>query len=103
MTGFTFEGASAPSSSPRSSLRSEAVVLTFVVLVSALGCSRAEAKPNCNRMRACCEALRGQEEGLPKEHEILCHHDPELDEGCSETLSDIAKFTPKRSLPDACR
>jgi len=67
------------------------------------GCTRVSAKPNCERMRACCAALQAKEEGLPKEHEILCHHNPELDEGCVETIADIAKFTPAKNLPVACR
>lgn len=67
------------------------------------GCARANAKPNCDKMRACCDALRTVENGLPKEHEILCHHNPELDEGCVETISDIAKFTPSKNLPLQCK
>jgi hypothetical protein len=54
-------------------------------------------------MRACCTALKSVENGLPQEHEILCHHNPELDEGCVETISDIAKFTPSKSLPAQCK
>lgn len=80
--------------------------LALLIATTALpggGCKSAEAKPNCDRMRACCAALRGKEDGLPKEHEILCHHNPELDEGCVETIADIAKFTPAKSLPGACR
>lgn len=72
-------------------------------LVPHVGCARANAKPNCDRMKACCAALKGVENGLPKEHEILCHHNPELDEGCTETISDIAKFTPAKNLPAQCK
>lgn len=67
------------------------------------GCARANAKPHCDKMRACCQALKTVENGLPKEHEILCHHNPELDEGCVETIADIAKFTPAKNLPIACK
>lgn len=79
------------------------MLLVVLAAVAWQGCSRANAKPNCDRMRACCQALAGVENGLPKEHEILCHHDPELDEGCVETISDIAKFTPAKNLPKECR
>lgn len=76
---------------------------TALPLLASGGCSRADAKPNCQRMRACCAALQGKEDGLPKEHEILCHHNPELDEGCVETIADIAKFTPAKNLPAICK
>lgn len=78
-------------------------LLLASVLLHGAGCARANAKPNCDKMRACCAALKGVENGLPQEHEILCHHDPELDEGCVETISDIAKFTPSKSLPPVCK
>jgi hypothetical protein len=80
-----------------------ALLLAITGLPMVSGCSKANAKPNCDRMRACCAALRSQEEGLPKEHEILCHHNPELDEGCVDTIADITKFTPSKNLPGACR
>ncbi len=79
------------------------MLLVALAAIAWHGCARANAKPNCDKMRACCAALRGVENGLPKEHEILCHHDPELDEGCVETIADIAKFTPAKSLPKECR
>lgn len=78
-------------------------LLASLALLPHSGCARASAKPNCERMRACCTALKGVENGLPKEHEILCHHNPELDEGCVETISDIAKFTPAKHLPTQCK
>ncbi|MBI2392489.1 MAG: hypothetical protein HYV09_23090 [Deltaproteobacteria bacterium] len=78
-------------------------LLLACVLWPGTGCAKADAKPNCNKMRACCTALKGVENGLPQEHEILCHHDPELDEGCVETIADIAKFTPSKTLPAVCR
>lgn len=69
----------------------------------AQACRIADRKPNCEKMRACCQALKGVENGLPQEQEILCHHNPELDEGCVDTLSDIRKFTPEKNLPSSCR
>lgn len=78
------------------------VVLGLSLLPHA-GCGRANAKPNCDKMRACCTALKSVENGLPPEHEILCHHNPELDEGCTETIADIAKFTPSKNLPAQCK
>lgn len=78
-------------------------LLLGLALVPDVGCARANAKPNCEKMRACCAALNGLENGLPKEHEILCHHNPELDEGCVETIADIAKFTPAKNLPTQCK
>ncbi len=81
------------------------VAALFVVFaaIPGGGCARANAKPNCDKMRACCAALKGVENGLPPDQEILCHHNPELDEGCVETISDIAKFTPAKNLPVACK
>jgi hypothetical protein len=83
------------------------VWLSFVLglsLIPPAGCAKAHAsKPNCEKMRACCAALKGVENGLPQEHEILCHHNPELDEGCVETIADIAKFTPSKNLPPQCK
>jgi hypothetical protein len=79
------------------------VLMSSLFLVPDVGCARANAKPNCEKMRACCSALKGVENGLPKEHEILCHHNPELDEGCVETIADIAKFTPSKNLPTQCK
>jgi hypothetical protein len=85
-------------------LLSLALLLSLSVsLPMSTGCKSANAKPNCDKMRACCDALKGVENGLPKEHEILCAHNPELDEGCVETISDIAKFTPAKNLPGACK
>jgi hypothetical protein len=78
-------------------------LLVLLAVSASFGCAKANAKPNCEKMRACCSALKGVENGLPEEHEILCHHDPELDEGCVETIADIAKFTPSKSLPQVCR
>ena len=72
-------------------------------LIPHAGCARAHAKPNCDKMRACCTALKGVENVLPQEHDILCHHNAELDEGCVETISDIAKFTPSKNLPAQCK
>ncbi|GAC1538586.1 MAG: hypothetical protein NVS3B10_29680 [Polyangiales bacterium] len=77
--------------------------LLLVGLFGAQGCHVANNKPNCDKMRACCDALKHVENGLPQEQEILCHHNPELDEGCTDTISDIRKFTPEKSLPTACR
>jgi hypothetical protein len=79
------------------------VLLVSFSIASHVSCARANAQPNCDKMRACCSALKAVENGLPSEHEILCHHNPELDEGCSETISDIAKFTPAKSLPAQCK
>jgi hypothetical protein len=79
------------------------LLLSILTSLVAQGCRQASAKPHCEKMRACCAALREVENGLPQEHEILCHHDPELDEGCVETIADIAKFTPAKSLPHACK
>lgn len=73
-----------------------------LAVLGALGCARANQKPNCERMRACCASLADKAEALPPEHELLCHHDPELDEGCVDTLVDIARFTPAKSLPAVC-
>jgi len=78
------------------------VVMALGSLSLFAGC-RGREKPACTKMRACCEALRTVENGLPKEHEILCHHNPELDEGCVDTISDITKFTPAKNLPLACK
>jgi len=78
------------------------VVTTLASLFAFAGC-RGGDKPHCTKMRACCDALRAVENGLPKEHEILCHHNPELDEGCVDTISDITKFTPAKNLPLACK
>lgn len=78
-----------------------AVALATLVACSSAAC-RQDPKPNCARMRACCAALRSVDDGLPKEHELLCAHDPEFDEGCAETVKDIARFTPKRRLPADC-
>jgi hypothetical protein len=75
----------------------------LVAAASSVWSCRAQSKPNCDRMRACCAALRNVENGLPKEHEILCAHNPEYDEGCVDTVSDIVKFTPAKNLPDACK
>lgn len=84
--------------------RAFSAALIVACTLSLLGSSacQTDARPNCTRMRACCAALRGVEDGLPKEHEILCAHDPELDEGCAETVKDIARFTPQKRLPPAC-
>ncbi|GAC1351144.1 MAG: hypothetical protein NVS3B20_00950 [Polyangiales bacterium] len=78
-----------------------AAALTIACMLS--GCRGGSNRPNCERMKACCVALKGVENGLPKDQEILCHHNPELDEGCAETISDIAKFTPSKNLPAACK
>lgn len=78
----------------------------LLVMATALGgqaCKIANAKPNCDKMRACCDALKGVENGLPQDQEILCHHNPELDDGCVDTISDIRKFTPEKNLPAACK
>lgn len=74
-----------------------------LALIPHVGCNRAHAQSNCDKMRACCAALKGVENGLPPEHEILCHHNPELDEGCVETIGDIKKFTPAKNLPAQCK
>ena len=71
--------------------------------LSAQACNIADRKPNCEKMHACCAALSHVENGLPQDQEILCHHNPELDEGCVDTLSDIRKFTPEKNLPASCR
>jgi hypothetical protein len=78
-------------------------VMALPLLLASDGCKNANAKPNCDKMRACCTALKGVENGLPQEHEILCAHNPELDEGCVETISDITKFTPSKNLPAVCK
>ena len=80
-----------------------ALVVAVGSMVSAQACKIADRKPNCEKMHSCCDALSHVENGLPQEQEILCHHNPELDEGCVDTLSDIRKFTPGKNLPAACR
>jgi hypothetical protein len=85
----------------RTGLSAVALAIAMATIVGA-GC-RMNARPNCDKMRACCAALARVENGLPREHEILCHHDPELDEGCVDTLGDIARFTPSKSLPSVCK
>ena len=78
-------------------------LLVVAMACGAQACKIANAKPNCDKMRACCEALTGVENGLPQDQEILCHHNPELDEGCIDTVADIKKFTPEKNLPAVCR
>ena len=79
------------------------VLLVVALMFGGQACHIADGKPNCDKMRSCCAALKGVENGLPPEHEILCHHNPELDEGCVDTVQDIKKFTPEKKLPAACR
>ena len=79
------------------------LVAVLLVTLGLGGCRRGGSRPNCDKMRACCTALKTVENGLPEEQSILCHHNPELDEGCVETIADIAKFTPSKNLPAACK
>ena len=80
-----------------------AVVLACLLVLAFAACNFGGGKPNCDKMRACCSALKGVENGLPKDQEILCHHNPELDEGCVDTISDIKRWTPEKNLPAICR
>jgi hypothetical protein len=88
---------------PRVASAAVAVVVVMGSMLCAQACSIAGRRPNCDKMHACCAALTHVENGLPPEQEILCHHNPELDEGCVDTLSDIRKFTPDKNLPAICR
>jgi hypothetical protein len=80
-----------------------AAAVVVASISGAQACRIADRKPNCEKMHACCSALAHVQDGLPEEHEILCHHNPELDEGCVDTISDIRKFTPDKNLPAVCR
>jgi len=80
-----------------------ASLLVVGIALSAQACKIGDRKPNCEKMHDCCAALKHVENGLPQDQEILCHHNPELDEGCVDTLTDIRKFTPEKNLPAQCR